>query len=262
MDVEAECLGSFEVEDQLEFGRKQHRKISRFCAFKNPAGVSTSLAIHINDVGTVADEAAGSNKTSQVIDRRDCTARRYFDDWTRPGAEERIVVDNSRIDVTLSECRKCRLKIGLADGVDDQNIKADAGTFGLQNLDFSFSVRIARVNKHADDCRFRHKFAHQFHSFRRKGAIEKSQSCGVAARPIDCRDKPKLDRVSSIRKDDRNRLSRGLSGLRGVGAAGSYNHGDLAAHQIRSHRRQLAIMTVGKSVFYLDGLTFDVAELT
>ena len=57
--VEAERLGSLEIDDEFELGRLQHRKVGRLVALENSANVDTGLAIRIYNAGAVADQTAG-----------------------------------------------------------------------------------------------------------------------------------------------------------------------------------------------------------
>jgi len=80
---EAELLGGLEVDHQLEGRRLLDRQIGGLLALENPSGVNASLAKGRSDAGPIADQAAGSGKFRQCIDRRKGMARRQPDELPR-----------------------------------------------------------------------------------------------------------------------------------------------------------------------------------
>src|SRR5262245_36309462 len=52
-NVESECLGGREINDQLEFGRQRDRKIARLLTFQYASNIDTGTAISIRDSGTI-----------------------------------------------------------------------------------------------------------------------------------------------------------------------------------------------------------------
>jgi hypothetical protein len=67
--VEAERLGSTEIDDQVEFGRQLHRQVAGFLPFENPAGVDAGAAIGIRLAGSVAHQATGLGVLARHIAR-------------------------------------------------------------------------------------------------------------------------------------------------------------------------------------------------
>jgi hypothetical protein len=55
---EAQRLGGLQVDDKLEFGGLQHRKVGRFLAPQNAAGVDADLTIAILDARPIAYQTA------------------------------------------------------------------------------------------------------------------------------------------------------------------------------------------------------------
>src|SRR5215471_14337278 len=56
---EAEVLRCLQVDDQLEFGRLQHRQIGRLLALENSTGEDANLVVPILSSGAIADQPAG-----------------------------------------------------------------------------------------------------------------------------------------------------------------------------------------------------------
>jgi hypothetical protein len=64
---EAEGLGSFEIDDQVEIARLYYRKIRWPAAFENLSGANTDLTISVRNARAVAQQAAGFGKLTREI---------------------------------------------------------------------------------------------------------------------------------------------------------------------------------------------------
>src|SRR5262245_55825620 len=73
---EAKRLGSLEIDDQLVFGRRLHRKIGRLLASEDTIGIRRRTPVLIHDIRTVGDQAAKCDGRAGPIDSRDTVARR------------------------------------------------------------------------------------------------------------------------------------------------------------------------------------------
>ena len=67
--VEAERLGSLEIDEQLNFRCLLDREIRRIGARKDPAGMDPTLIAPINITASVADEAARRSELAKLVDR-------------------------------------------------------------------------------------------------------------------------------------------------------------------------------------------------
>jgi hypothetical protein len=56
-----------QVDEQLERGRLQHRKVRRLLAFEDAAGIVAGLAMPIEEARIMAHQPAGSRKGLLVI---------------------------------------------------------------------------------------------------------------------------------------------------------------------------------------------------
>ena len=74
--VEAKRLSAFAVDDELEFGRLQHRQVGGLSALEDVAGIDADLTKHVHEVGSVAHQPAGCDKITVRISRRNPVARR------------------------------------------------------------------------------------------------------------------------------------------------------------------------------------------
>ena len=64
--VEAECLGSLEVDRQLEFGPSDDRQVSRFGTPKNATDVVAGLAKRFSKVGSITYKATGCDVLARL----------------------------------------------------------------------------------------------------------------------------------------------------------------------------------------------------
>src|SRR5277367_1192950 len=67
-DREAELLRSFEIDDNLEFSRKQNRYIAWLLTFKYSTSVASTLSIAVNGAWGIAHRATVRGKFA-IIDR-------------------------------------------------------------------------------------------------------------------------------------------------------------------------------------------------
>src|ERR1700736_1465967 len=54
--LDAERPGRLQVDDELEFGRLQHRQVGGLCAFEDLTGVGADLAKHVQSIGPIAHQ--------------------------------------------------------------------------------------------------------------------------------------------------------------------------------------------------------------
>src|SRR6516162_2182127 len=69
-DCQAERLGGFEIDHQLEGRRLLDRQISGFCAVEDFCGVNAGQAKGGGEARSITDQAAGYGEFTQRIDHR------------------------------------------------------------------------------------------------------------------------------------------------------------------------------------------------
>ena len=67
---QTKCLGGFQVDDEFNFCHLLNWQVGRSGTPENLAGVDALLAIDVNQIGSVAHQAAGFDKIAGDIDRR------------------------------------------------------------------------------------------------------------------------------------------------------------------------------------------------
>src|SRR5262249_56438973 len=75
-----ERLRGREIDDQLKFGRRLHRKVSWLLAPEDAINVRGRTPEHIDGVDPVGRQAARFGKIAPWVDRRQTVARRERDD--------------------------------------------------------------------------------------------------------------------------------------------------------------------------------------
>jgi hypothetical protein len=101
--------------------------------------------------------------------------------------------------------------------------------------------------------------AQEFEPFCCQFASEPIDACQVAARPREAGDKTRVDWVFSANENNRDYHGCGLD--RECGSSGCGNHGNLAANQFGSQRRQSIDLIVGPAIFDRDIVALDKAGL-
>src|SRR6516165_2248885 len=74
-EAEAECLGGFEVDHQLEFSWLQNWQIGGLLAFKNPADIYADLSVRVGGACVIAHQATGYDNVASCVHRWDRMAR-------------------------------------------------------------------------------------------------------------------------------------------------------------------------------------------
>src|SRR5262245_65189400 len=67
-DFEAECLGSLEIDNQLELGRLQKWQICGFGAAEDAADIDARLIVLFQGAGAITHQAAGTGKFAPAVD--------------------------------------------------------------------------------------------------------------------------------------------------------------------------------------------------
>jgi hypothetical protein len=73
-NCEAERLGSFEVEDEFEFGGLLDWQLPGLLTFQNPPGIAAPLTIRFDFSGAVAHQTTGGGEVSPIVNRGYCVA--------------------------------------------------------------------------------------------------------------------------------------------------------------------------------------------
>ena len=101
----------------------------------------------------------------------------------------------------------------------------------------------------------------QLQPFRPNRHVPPGNASEVSSRSAQARNEPKLDRVESHVKDNRNGSGRRFGGQRSRRASGNRNYVDLPTHQIGSQRWKPVVVSLRPSIFDRNIPPLDVTNL-
>src|SRR6266567_7556732 len=123
-----------------------------------------------------------------------------------------------------------------------------------------FGIWISRVHEKRDLARGGHQLMQQPKPLSLQIGGEEAHARNVAARSIETGDQAELDRITAIRKNDRNSMRCSFGCERGLNSAGCHEHGHPPPDQFCGQCRQTVIVTVCKPSFEQYILTVNVAR--
>src|SRR5665213_61035 len=165
---EAESVGGFLVDDQLELGRAVDRQIARLVAFQNPPDIGGVAAIGVGKIGSIAHQSAALGGCSAGIDRRDRMLRRQRDDLRAAADKERPCSDNERAGALFGERGERGVDLGWRAGLGDDEPATESARSGLGPFRLRQAFRIVRVRQQGDDGRRGNQFMQQLQPFTRQ----------------------------------------------------------------------------------------------
>src|SRR5262252_5881410 len=86
---ETERLAGIEIDHQLELGRLHHRQIADLDALEYSSRIDAELTIGVDQVGSIAHEAACLGEVAPMVDRRHAMAHRQQNEILATAGEER-----------------------------------------------------------------------------------------------------------------------------------------------------------------------------
>ena len=90
--IEAECFRGLEVDDELVFGRRLHRKVGWFLTLEDAINVTSCAPVWIGCIRSVGDQAAASGVVAERVDRGQSVAGRECDDQFAIAAANALAV--------------------------------------------------------------------------------------------------------------------------------------------------------------------------
>jgi len=156
---EAERFGSREVDDELEFGRLQHRQVGGLCALEDATAIDADLMKHVRDVGSIAHQPAGFHKFTEPISRRNSVARRQGDKLHAAAEEKCVGSDEEGVGALARKVGKSRVYLADRTDVEDLDLQSDGGGGLLHLPQRGLGGRsIGRIDKHGNTNSFGHEF--------------------------------------------------------------------------------------------------------
>src|SRR5262249_22582640 len=108
----------WQVDDELEFGRLQHRQISRLRALKDLTGVDADLTPHVQSIGPIAHQPTGFDFLTIVMRRGNPMPRRERRKLDAPSDQEPIGGNEEGVSPVAHERGEGRLDLAAGAGVE------------------------------------------------------------------------------------------------------------------------------------------------
>jgi hypothetical protein len=124
-DGEAERLGGFEIDDQLDLHRLLDWQIGGAGTFEDFAGVDASQARSVGKVGSVAHKAAGRGELAPCVNRRHRVTGRESYDLSATASQERIAGDDKRARSKLDKLRESSVDLAGAARRQDMQLRPE-----------------------------------------------------------------------------------------------------------------------------------------
>src|SRR6516225_147232 len=212
----------------------------------------------VGETRTVARQAAGHDKISCLINRRDAVARRHRDDLIKATSKKRIGAYQQRSSVWFSQDREFRLDVVF--GTRAKDIQSLPGASGVLNASqLSLEIRVAWVEEHRNHRGGWNQFAQKPESLSLQHLLENVHSSCVAVRSIKAVDQTGCDWIGVACEDNWNRCCCRVGGDCRGGAPCRDNHRYGSDDQIPSQRHKSIGFTIRGAVFDRYILAFDVA---
>src|SRR5258706_14710640 len=131
-NFDAECLGSVQIDEELDLGDLLNWQVGRLVAFQNSAGINASLPVRFRSASSITQQPAGRDELAGVKDRDDRMSDRQCGKLTASAEEERrIGRDHQASRAQLAELRKDPFEMAFAAGLQEMESKRQrAGSLG------------------------------------------------------------------------------------------------------------------------------------
>ena len=123
--LNAEHSRRLKVDDELEFGRLQHRQVGGFGPLKNATGIDADLTKSVPEVGSVAHQPTGCHITTQGISRGNPVARRQGRKLYGAANEKCVAADEEGIGALARKCGKGRIDLSDRTGIEDLDLQPE-----------------------------------------------------------------------------------------------------------------------------------------
>ena len=175
--------------------------------------------------------------------------------------EEGVWTEEERASLLLRERRERWLDALFAARAHDLNLLSDGACRRLQVPGIDLSVRIVRIQQHADQASPRHQFPQQLQRFPINALVNWLTPVTLPAGLLSCRNQACFDRIASDDEDDRQLGGRGLYCQRRWKPGRAYR-GDRAQDQIGRQSGQPIVMSFRPAVLDHDVPALDIAGLS
>src|SRR5262245_13468510 len=182
------------------------------------------------------------------------------DELFAPPVEVWVGGDHQRTGPLLGERGEGWLQVTVDAGVLNYNLQPKRLPRDCRGRQLRLGVHTCRVHQQTHYCHPRQHFAQQLKLFSNQFARKVGNAGGVAARPIEAGNQPKLDWVDGDAEDDWNLVRCCNSSLRSRAAKGD-DHGHRKAHQFGCHFGKSIVSTFRPAERDVHILALHIADL-
>jgi hypothetical protein len=180
--VEAERLGSPEVDNQLVLGRCLHWKVAGLLAFEDAIDISGRASVRIDGIKAISQQAAGVDEKVLEIDCGQFVPCRQRDDQIAMNDCQAACRHDQTAIPLARKRRDAALDLIGVPQVDRAQLYPERWRSGLDYGELADSLGYARIPKDCRACYARCDLFEQLQPFRAEAVLVSGKSGGVAPR--------------------------------------------------------------------------------
>src|SRR5262245_53365938 len=259
-NFEAERLGGFSVDHQLEFGRLLDWKIGRLCAFEDLVDVAGGPVNQVGCICPIGDESASFHIFAKSLKRRQLVGECEVRNALSISERERVFDGNQRVGVLLSRCRECTIEVVRASHLQRLNLYPQCPACGLRLFEDNSGIRIGRIPKHSHTRKSGKQLLEQFQALATEVRHHEAHACDVAAGSRQAGDEPTAQRVTGRHRDNGDRCGCPL-GRERPERSNCHDDIDVEANQLCCEFRQPFEPILRKAALERDVFPLDPSQL-
>src|SRR5262249_31102332 len=222
--------------------RLQHWELRRFGALENPSSIDAGLAIRIGEACRVADQAAGSDIVTEVVDGRNGMARRQCNQRLTFAGEQWAADDHERASAGLDDACEGSIEFAFTPGGHRHNFLSDGAACVLHVARLDDRLRAIWINQCGSDTGTGNHLRIHLQPVRADPVGEERQAGQVAAGPVKAGYKTHYYWVAADHEHDRG--GRGSAAERFHRWRVAYDHRHVATDYVGRQGRQLIQLIV------------------
>ena len=168
--------------------RLDHPHFGRVFALEDAAGIDAGLAIHFNNVRSIAHQPASFGIHAVRVDRGHPVARRERSELGATLPEWRAGADQECLDPLLSKARKIRIYIEIRFSHERFDLHSEDRSCRPHIRDMGLSARRVRIDQDGKARGSRHQFNQEPEPLWSKLQVHRTHAGDIAAGPAETRD--------------------------------------------------------------------------
>ena len=166
----------------------QDRQVGGLGPFEDSPDIDPGLTVCFQDIGAVADEAAGMGEPARFVDRGDPMAGCQSGELIAPRAEDSVRGDDQPAGTLLHDASPGRVDLALITRPQDQQPSSQRMRCLLRILHRRVGGRAVRVDEQSDGRRRGHQAVQDLQLLRIELIREYGVASGISPRPMEVGD--------------------------------------------------------------------------